>query len=176
MAGGWAVFTSNVDGQFQRAGFDPERVVEVHGSIHHAQCLRACGVGVFPADGFEVAVDPETMRAVGELPRCPACGALARPNILMFGDSAWDGRRTGAQENRLRQWLATYAGHSLAVVELGAGSAIPTVRYFSEDTAARPDGRLIRINPREADVPSGGIGIPLGSVEALRAIDFFLPA
>jgi len=32
------VFTSNVDGQFQKAGFDPERIAEVHGSIHHLQC------------------------------------------------------------------------------------------------------------------------------------------
>ena len=86
MPGGCRVFTSNVDGQFQRAGFDEARVAEVHGSIHHAQCLRDCGVGVFPADRFQMEVDPATMRATGELPRCPACGALARPNILMFGD------------------------------------------------------------------------------------------
>lgn len=36
------VFTSNVDGQFQKAGFDPERVLECHGSIHWLQCLRDC--------------------------------------------------------------------------------------------------------------------------------------
>ena len=33
------VFTSNVDGQFQKAGTPPDRVVECHGSIHHLQCL-----------------------------------------------------------------------------------------------------------------------------------------
>ena len=174
MTAGWAVFTSNVDGQFQRAGFDPERVAEVHGSIHHAQCLRSCGAGVFAADGFEVAVDPDTMRAVGELPRCPACGALARPNILMFGDGAWNGGRTAAQERRLSRWLGTLGGRPLAVVELGAGSAIPTVRYFSETTAAQAGGRLIRINPREADVPRGGIGLPMGALTGLRAIDALL--
>src|SRR5580700_1190478 len=31
---GYFVFTSNVDGQFQRAGFDADRIVECHGSIH----------------------------------------------------------------------------------------------------------------------------------------------
>src|SRR3954467_9223852 len=46
------VVTSNVDGHFQRAGFDPGRVLEVHGSIHWMQCTRACGVGVFPADPY----------------------------------------------------------------------------------------------------------------------------
>jgi NAD-dependent SIR2 family protein deacetylase len=37
------VFTSNVDGHFQKAGFAPERVAECHGSIHHFQCLTNCG-------------------------------------------------------------------------------------------------------------------------------------
>ena len=91
------VYTSNVDGQFQRAGFDPDRVGEVHGSIHHLQCTSRCGVAIFEADGCEVEVDPTTMRAVGPLPRCPSCGALARPNILMFGDGDWDDSRSSAQ-------------------------------------------------------------------------------
>ena len=56
------------------------------------------------------------------------------------------------------------------MVELGAGSAIPTVRRFSEDAAAH-HGRLVRINPREADVPADGIGLPMGALEGLRAID-----
>jgi NAD-dependent SIR2 family protein deacetylase len=81
---GVRVFTSNVDGQFQRAGFDG--VVEAHGSIHHLQCVRPCSDDVWPADGVQVDVDGATMRAVPPLPRCRRCGGLARPNILKFGD------------------------------------------------------------------------------------------
>ena len=33
--GGYFVFTSNVDGQFQKAGYNEEHVEECHGSIHH---------------------------------------------------------------------------------------------------------------------------------------------
>jgi NAD-dependent SIR2 family protein deacetylase len=84
------VLTSNVDGQFQAAGFDPDVVAEVHGSIHRLQCLAGCGAPVWSADGTDVAVDPATMRARPPLPTCPRCGALARPNILMFGDGDWD--------------------------------------------------------------------------------------
>lgn len=87
---GYGVFTSNVDGQFQRAGFDRSKVAEVHGSIHFLQCCKHCGIGIFTADGIEVSVSETTMRAEGELPRCPSCGGLARPNILMFGDLDWD--------------------------------------------------------------------------------------
>ena len=44
---GGFVFTSNVDGHFQRAGFSPERIVEVHGSFEGMQCTRDCGIGIF---------------------------------------------------------------------------------------------------------------------------------
>jgi NAD-dependent SIR2 family protein deacetylase len=43
------VFTSNVDGQFQKAGFAEDRVSECHGSIHHLQCLDGCHDGIWPA-------------------------------------------------------------------------------------------------------------------------------
>lgn len=44
------VFTSNVDGQFQKAGFDPARIVEYHGTIHRFQCLDGCHEETWPAD------------------------------------------------------------------------------------------------------------------------------
>ena len=68
------VFTSNVDGQFQRAGFDPERIVEVHGSFDGMQCTRECGIGIFPGESCDVEIDPESMRAIHPLPSCPRCG------------------------------------------------------------------------------------------------------
>ncbi len=50
MPGGIFAFTSNVDGHFQAAGFDPDRVCEAHGSIRHLQCLDpACDAGIWPA-------------------------------------------------------------------------------------------------------------------------------
>lgn len=42
MKHGAFVFTSNVDGRFQKAGFDAERIVECHGTIHRLQCVEAC--------------------------------------------------------------------------------------------------------------------------------------
>jgi NAD-dependent SIR2 family protein deacetylase len=176
MHGGAFVVTSNVDGQFQRAHFDPEHVVEVHGSIHWMQCTRPCDFGLFPADPFSVRVDSSTCRAEGPLPACPGCGELARPNILMFGDLDWDGARSAAQHNRLNAWLRSVAdaGTRLAIVECGAGRAIPTIRRFSEQLARQADSTLIRINPRESDIPAGHVALPLGARDALRAIDELL--
>lgn len=167
------VFTSNVDGQFQRAGFAPTEVVECHGAIDVSQCLAECGAGVFPADAAEVAVDPETFRARPPFPACPRCGGMARPNILMFGDGAWDDRREREQAARLDVWLEGVwrGGKDLVVIELGAGTHIPTVRLTSERLAAALGGRLVRVNPREPEVPEGPhVGLAAGARAALEAI------
>ncbi|WP_227012752.1 MULTISPECIES: SIR2 family NAD-dependent protein deacylase [unclassified Pseudonocardia] len=167
------VFTSNVDGQFQRAGFRPGDVAEVHGSIHHLQCLRLCGYGVWPAGGAAVEVDEvdeDTMRAVGELPRCPGCGGLARPAILMFGDGGWDDSHAAPSLQRHVDWLAAHRS-GVVVVELGAGTALPTVRRRSE-LASAATGALVRINVREPEVRHGrGTGIPAPAAATLTAID-----
>jgi NAD-dependent SIR2 family protein deacetylase len=165
------VFTSNVDGHFQRAGFAAERVYEVHGAIDWMQCAAACGAGIFRADSVAVAIDEETMRAREPLPACPKCGALSRPNVLMFNDWQWDSQRTDEQGASFRDWLATVAGAPLTIVECGAGLAIPSVRRFCEQLTEAAAATLIRINVREPDVPPDHIGIALGALDALRAID-----
>lgn len=168
-------FTSNVDGHFQRAGWDPDRVCEVHGSIHHLQCTRArCDAGIWSADGVTVAVDPETLRAAEPWPRCRSCGALARPNILMFGDYGWRPARSDAQEERLAGWLAAVGDRRLAIVELGAGTAVATVRSLTErlHRTRHPSGRatLVRVNPREPDGPPGTLGIAGPALATLREL------
>jgi NAD-dependent SIR2 family protein deacetylase len=171
MRNGGFVFTSNVDGQFQRAGFLGERIVEVHGSFDGMQCTSECGVGIFPGIPIRVEVDPETMRAVTPLPECPGCGALARPNILMFGDFEWCSARTDGQMRQMREWLGSLVGGKLTIIECGAGRAVPTVRTMCENIARNCDGILIRINIREAEVPTGHISLPMGALEALESLD-----
>jgi NAD-dependent SIR2 family protein deacetylase len=166
------VFTSNVDGQFQRAGFDPERIVEVHGSFAGMQCTRECGVGVFCGEACEVEIDPESMRAIHPLPSCPGCGSLSRPNILMFGDGGWDSERTDNQLRRMASWIESLDDARLVVIECGAGQAVPTVRMTSQKLVCEFGGTLVRINTREPDVPAGGhVSLPMGALGALLALD-----
>ncbi|MFZ5438361.1 MAG: SIR2 family NAD-dependent protein deacylase [Myxococcota bacterium] len=173
--GGAFVFTSNVDGAFQRAGFDPQRIVECHGAIDFVQCTRDCGLGIAPADEVTVEVDPATFRARGPLPSCPRCGGLLRPNILMFGDWQWSSERTDAQHARLERWLAERAGQRLCVIECGAGTAIPTVRRLG-DQLLRAGHALVRINVREPEVAPGGFGFARGARDTLLALDAALPS
>jgi NAD-dependent SIR2 family protein deacetylase len=170
------VFTSNVDGQFQKAGFDRERIVEVHGSFNGMQCTRDCGIGVFPGESSDVAIDPESLRAIDPLPSCPRCGSLARPNILMFGDWGWDSGRTDLQMRQMHSWIESLSGARLVVVECGAGQAIPTVRKMSEHMVRQIGGTLLRVNVREALVPGDHISLATGALEALRALDARLGA
>jgi len=166
---GGFVFTSNVDGQFQKAGFEEEKIMEVHGSIHHLQCTRNCRGEIWSAEDVTIEI-AEGFRAKDPLPHCPHCGAMARPNILMFGDWEWESSRTDAQSRRLQSWLAMLedAGATLAVIELGAGTAVPTVRRTGEDVARHFGTPLIRINPREPQ--DAEIGIAMGALEALEEI------
>jgi len=168
MPHGVHVFTSNVDGQFQKAGFDPDRVHECHGSIHHLQCLAPCSDAVWSADEFSPHVDAAACRLLNAPPRCPHCGRMARPNILMFGDGEWIEHRSARQAARLERWLQQV--QRPLVIELGAGTAIPSVRHFG-GTILRRGGRLVRINPREAEVPTArDAGIAAGALDGLLAI------
>jgi len=165
--GGVRVFTSNVDGQFQRAGF--AAVAEAHGSIHHLQCLLGCTGEIWAADDVLVKIDAETMRAVPPLPSCPRCGGLARPNILMFGDVSWVPDRSQAQLDSLNAWRR--AQRDVVVVELGAGQAVPTVRRYAE-LASASTGALIRINPREPDIRHNrGVSLAAGALETMVALE-----
>lgn len=164
-AHGAFVYTSNVDGQFQKAGFPEELVHECHGSIHHLQCTDStCGT-VWSAHDLSPDVDHTSCKMISSLPRCPVCRKLARPNILMFGDSHWVPERYDRQELLLSQWMLK--PRKLVIIELGAGLAVPTVRRFGE----RQGVPLIRINVRNPEGRHSDIvSIPMGACEALSKI------
>ena len=169
------VFTSNVDGQFGKADVDAQRIDECHGSIHHLQCLARCTSAIWPADAFEPRVDVTRCMLLGELPACPHCGGLARPNILMFGDWDWIETRRDAQARRMQQWLAGV--RRPLVIELGAGVDIATVRHFSRRVVVQHGGALVRINPRAPQLDGlPGVGIAGGALQVLSRIDALLKA
>jgi NAD-dependent SIR2 family protein deacetylase len=146
---GYYVFTSNVDGQFQKAGFNDQAIDEVHGSIHYFQCSRPCKYDIWDASNINVNVDLEVFEALEPLPHCPACGAIARPNILMFGDWNWIANRSSDQSSRYHEWLNELqsANTKLVIIELGAGHAVPTVRMESQSIYRSHNADFIRINP-----------------------------
>jgi NAD-dependent SIR2 family protein deacetylase len=165
MAHGAFVYTSNVDGQFQKAGFKDAEVAECHGSIHYLQCLRACSSEIWKADSLVVDVDADACRLLSPMPACPHCGGLARPNILMFYDWSWLSERTDLQEARYQSWISE--AKRPVIIEIGAGTDLPTVRRKGENLHAP----MVRINPVEANISAGnGIGLKMGALDALKLI------
>jgi NAD-dependent SIR2 family protein deacetylase len=163
------VFTSNVDGHFLSAGFVDNRILECHGSIHFLQCSRACSHDVWSADEFHPEVDEDQCLLLSPPPRCPKCGSMARPNILMFDDWDWLETRTQRQRLRFEPWLLSV--ERIVVIELGAGRAIPTVRNISEQNGPR----VIRINTDDHSIdPKRGIGLQGRAMDTLREIDNLL--
>ncbi len=162
------VVTSNVDGQFQKAGFDESRILEVHGSIHHLQCTAPCEERIWPNEE-DFQIDLKSMRS-RTLPHC-RCGLVARPNILMFADSSWVSGRTDTQQRRLEAFIEGQRGARQVVLEMGAGTSVPTIRWMSEQLSKVSSSSLVRINPRENEVPPGQIRLPLRALDALDRID-----
>jgi len=162
---GYFVYTSNVDGQFQKAGFDPLRVQECHGSIRYLQCFEGCSKEVWEVPFDTLDVDEPQCLLRSTLPTCPRCGGLARPNILMFGDGDWHGQRAQQQQIRFHAWRQSLKRP--VVIELGAGMAIPTVRLFG----MYQECPLIRVNTTDISwLSERDIGLQVGAREAVEGI------
>lgn len=168
------IYTSNVDGQFQKSGFDTSQILECHGSIHEMQCTRPCRPSTWSTESFLPQVDDVACQLMSELPKCPKCGALARPNILMFYDSNWVEEPMQARDFSFNNWVQTMVDMHIPTVtiELGAGKAISTVRRLGEMLPFP----LIRINPRDYEYQGRKefVGIPTGALEGLTGIEAIL--
>ena len=108
------------------------------------------------------------------IPKCKYCDGTARPNIMMFGDFSWDGERKGKQKDKYNRWIKGIKKDKkiLAIIEIGAGTAIPTIRLEGEHIAKQTQrNKLIRINPREYSINQRiGWSLPFGGLEGLEKI------
>ena len=169
--GGW-VYTSNVDGQFQAAGFDAQKIVECHGSLFQLQCSTPCHQSTWTAAGFQPQVDMAQCRLSNALPQCPHCGETARPNILLFNDHSWVNKAEEATR-QFESWLPWL--QKPVVIELGAGTHVPSIRNLSARLAQHHHCPLIRINPDDCTTPyPQSIGLQGGALSVLTAIDALL--
>lgn len=166
------IVTSNVDGAFQKAGFDPMKIREKHGAIYKLQCINGCRSDIWPADYGSVVVDEEAFKA-RKMPTCPYCGKVARPNILMFGDYGWLCDREEMQRHHFNSWMegVSKKEQKLLIIEAGAGIDLPSIRRLSESLKSQyRKADLIRINPRHSEVPDGAFGLAMGGLEGIKTM------
>lgn len=167
------IVTSNVDGQFQKAGFEESNILEIHGSIHKLQCMRPCTPQAWP-NHEQIEVDKTCMRAFS-LPLCPYCGGICRPNILMFEDASWIPERVVDQRVRFRSLIKEHRKKKIVIIEIGAGTVISNIRMMTEMLAKEDIGRhIIRINPRDAKIGKKHVALQCGALEAIKKLDELL--
>lgn len=99
-----AVVTQNIDGLHQRAG--SERVLELHGNWSRLICT-GCGEH-FTLD------DVDDARS-GEVPHCPVCASVLRPDIVFYGEMLDSEVMEGAVRAISEADLLIVAGTSLVV-------------------------------------------------------------
>jgi NAD-dependent deacetylase len=141
--------TQNIDGFHRQAG--SKNVIEIHGDLHDLRCTECT---------FR-----QTIRSIDEItvpPRCPKCGAIVRPDVVLFGEFLSE-RKLG----QLYQELQT--GFDI-VFTIGTTSVFP---YITEPVlAARQKGwTTVEINPGHTTVSDlVDIKLSLGAAQALDAI------
>jgi NAD-dependent deacetylase len=99
------VVTQNIDTLHSRAG--SEDVIEVHGSIRSAQCLRC--LWSEPADAVLAQLDERP------IPACPHCGAPLKPGVVLFGELLPAGAMERATELARTAGVVLVVGSSLEV-------------------------------------------------------------
>lgn len=164
----YMIFTSNVDGQFQKAGFPDSKIVECHGSIHRLQCVTPCTKEVWSARDLHLVVDVDSVTLNSPIPRCPNCGGNARPNICMFNDERWILDYTLEQEELMADFISS--SRNFVSIEVGAGVVFSSVRYQMSSHRSK----LIRINPVDYGIENHyglAVGLPFGGLEGLRLIE-----
>jgi NAD-dependent deacetylase len=125
-----AVVTQNIDLLHTRAG--SEDVVEVHGSIRTASCLK-CG-RVYPLAAPAKRGAPPTVSTFLPVPRCD-CGAVLKPDVVFFGellpqaaiDRAYELARSAALMLVVGSALEVYPVADLPLETLRSGGSLAIV-------------------------------------------------
>jgi len=152
------VITTNVDGQFRKAGFDPDCMFTPQGDYGKFQCAKPCLNILY--DNFEMVqrmlanLDDSKLRIREEdIPHCPNCGGYLERNLRR--DNHFVEAPHMEKQSDYAHFVNGSAGGKLVLLELGVGFNTPAIiRWpFERVTAQHPHATLIRINLDDASVP-----------------------
>lgn len=146
--------TTNVDHQFQRAGFDKQRLFYTQGDYGLFQCSKPCCQETFDNEQLVRAMYEATVgtaTATELIPRCPRCGAEMTTNLRcddsFVEDAGWH-RASG----RYNDFLRRHQGMKILFLELGVGFNTPgIIKYpFLQMTCDNPSATYACINMGQA--------------------------
>ena len=143
-----AVVTQNIDELHQRAGHDPDRVVELHGTMWRVRCW-SCG----EEGPMEPALD--RVRAGDDDPHCERCGGILKSATISFGQSLDPEVLGRAEDAALDCDLLLAVGSTLSVypaaglVPLAYRNGASVVIVNAQPTPLRRSGRGGRAGPHQ---------------------------
>lgn len=152
------VLTTNVDHQFQLAGYDKNRLFYTQGDYGLWQCSKACHNKTYDNEKTvrKMVLKQKNMKIPTELiPKCPVCGAPMTMNLRcdnsFVQDEGWY-----AAAGRYEDFIRRHKDLHILFLELGVGSNTPgIIKYpFWQMTAKNPNSIYACINYGEAVAPS----------------------
>lgn len=151
------VITTNVDHQFQRAGFDKKRLFYTQGDYGLLQCTAPCCQKTYDNEEIiqRMMADQHNMRVPSELiPHCPVCGkpltVSLRCDDTFVQDEGWH-----CAAERYAEFLRRHKNLHVLFLELGVGYNTPgIIKYpFWQMTAANPKAVYACLNYPDARCP-----------------------
>lgn len=151
------VLTTNVDHQFQLAGFDKTRLFYTQGDYGLWQCSQPCHNKTYENEDVvrQMVEQQKNMKIPsGLIPRCPRCGKPMAMNLRCDGtfveDEGWH-----LAANRYNGFIRRHEGLHVLYLELGVGGNTPSIiKYpFWRMTAENPKARYACVNFGEAMCP-----------------------
>lgn len=148
------VLTTNVDHQFQLAGFDKTRLFYTQGDYGLWQCSEPCHQATYDNEAAvrKMMARQRDMRVPAELiPRCPRCGGPMTMNLReddsFVQDAGWY-----AAARRYAEFLRRHMNGHVLLLELGVGGNTPGIIKipFLRMTAQNPRAVYVCINQGEA--------------------------
>ncbi len=127
------VLTTNVDHQFQKAGFDKKRLFYTQGDYGLFQCSEPCCQKTYDNEEIvrQMVEQQRDMRVPTELiPHCPVCGKPMSMNLRADNTFAQDEGWHKAAE-RYSEFLRRHENTKVLFLELGTGMNTPSIVKFS---------------------------------------------
>ncbi|MBQ8959858.1 MAG: Sir2 silent information regulator family NAD-dependent deacetylase [Ruminococcus sp.] len=151
------VITTNVDHQFQKAGFDKSRLFYTQGDYGLFQCSEPCHDQTYDnkTQVKDMIEFQEDMKIPSDLiPKCPKCGKPMTMNLRSDDKFVEDEGWHKAAE-RYDDFLKTHNGQHILFLELGVGYNTPVIiKYpFWKMTAQNPKATYACLNYGEAYAP-----------------------
>lgn len=168
------VLTTNVDHQFQLAGFDKKKLFYTQGDYGLWQCSKPCHRKTYDNEEAVrlMAAEQKDLKVPSELvPKCPVCGAPMTMN-LRCDDSFVQDEGWYAAASRYEDFVRRHSAGHILFLELGVGANTPVIiKYpFWNMTAQNERAVYVCINKGEAVCPKEIAGRSICINEDISAV------